>query len=1102
MSSVRLCLPLVLSVLSAVTLSAQVNTATILGSVKDPTAAPIAGAKVTAVNEATGFTRATESDSDGAYLLPLLPIGDRYKVTVEASGFKAMVRTGVVLQLRENVRVDAQLQLGQISESIEVSASTPLVETYSTVRGEVIENKRITELPLNGRNPLQLAGLVTGVTSMSVRVALDSGNRNGNYVNVNGSRANETDFQLNGMRFAGSYTNSGLNYPNPDALQEFKLITNPNSAEYGMWSGAVFTAVTRSGTNEFHASLFEFFRNDKLNARNFFATTVPILRQNQFGASGGGPIIKNKLFGFGSYQGLRIRNQILTSSSPLTQAERSGLITSSTPVRDPSTGLPFATDAQGRYVIPQNRIDTVSRNLLDKFVPAAPPDGVLITTGSRSVDVNQYTGKFDYILGSKTQINVSGLYDKTVPFNPFYLGPYPTYGNTSERQRVYVLSAAATHTFTPSIINEFRFGLSGQEELRTPVGQTSPSELGMQNWNYNYLPEDENLQAPTIGASGRFTVGNSGFSKWREGGQNTQIVDSLSWLTGKHNMRMGVDFYKRTHYLDANVCDTGCLTATGAVTGNATADYLLGALGSATRIRYLNHPGYRAWSHGYFFQDDWKIHPRLTINLGLRWDLLWPFVEFRGREDTEIGWNIHGGLPVSGHSTWQHGAQSQVFPYAPPGLIYPGDKTSANPDGVSESVIPLDKRQIQPRVGLAWDVTGDGKTSIRTSVGLFTNAQFVDMPAQFGQNLPFIVIQAHNVPPGTFSDPYRGLIQYPQITTEGVTTNPEFFTPFLPAAGYGWDPNYKLPRIVNMSFSLQRQIARNVVVEGAYVGKLSRHLQQTRNINTAVYIPGQSTVANTDARRRLDNRNFQKIDFQDSGSNANFHSFQMTFRWQGVRGLTLLSSYTWSHSIDTWSSIGIQGALFQDPSNTQLERASSDFDRRHVYRLSWIYDLPHSFGNRSVANYIFGGWQLSGILTAQSGSPIDLISGFDYSLTGAGRDRPNLVGDSSFPGDRSRGDVVAEYFRKAAFVRNGDGQFGNLGRNVLTGPGYFGTDLGITKIFPITENHRVQFRTELFNAFNQTNLGNPNTNLISPAFARITSAADPRLIQFALKYMF
>ena len=342
-------------------------------------------------------------------------------MTVEASGFKAFVRTGILLQLRENVRVDVQLQIGQVSESIEVTGTASLVESYSTVRGEVIENKRITELPLNGRNPLQLAALVTGVTSISTRIALDAGNRNGNYVNVNGSRSNETDYQLNGIRFAGSYTNSGLNYPNPDALQEFKLITNPNSAEYGMWSGAVFTAVTRSGTNQFHASLFEFLRNDKLNARNFFATTVPTLRQNQFGASGGAPIIRNKLFAFGAYQGLRLRNQILASSSPLTADERAGLITSSTPVRDPRSGQPFSTDSRGRYIIPQDRFNVVSRNLLDKFIPTAPANTVLITTGSRKVDVNQYTGKIDYNISTRDQFNVSGLYDRTVPFNPFYL---------------------------------------------------------------------------------------------------------------------------------------------------------------------------------------------------------------------------------------------------------------------------------------------------------------------------------------------------------------------------------------------------------------------------------------------------------------------------------------------------------------------------------------------------------------------------------------------------------------------------------------------------------------------------------------------------------
>lgn len=1079
-------------------------TGTILGNVVDQSGAAVANANVLATNLETGFSRSIHSDADGAYALRLLPISGNYSLTVEAAGFKQSSQGGLVLQLNQNLRVDAKLSLGQVSEVVEVSGVPPLVDTYTAMRGEVVEQRRITELPLNGRNPLQLAGLVAGVTNISTRTTLDAGNRSGNYVNVNGSRSNEVDYQLNGVRFAGSYTNSGLNYPSPDALQEFKLITNPISAEYGMFSGAVFTAATRSGTNELHGSLFEFLRNDKLNARNFFAASVPILRQNQFGAAVGGPIVKNKIFGFVAYQGIRIANQALASSFPLTADERRGLITSATPVIDPQTNTPFAQNAQGQYVIPENRFDPVSRNLLQRYVPEAPSGGLFVSTGSRKVDVNQYTGKFDFNLSRSDQIYVSGLYEKTNPLDPFFYGPYPGLASSDQFQRVFLLSVAHTHAFTPSVFNELRMGYSGQLERRTPRDAVNPGDMGIKNWDYVGVENDKfkggNINPPNISVAGRFSLGAFAGGPWREGGENWQISDMARIQRGKHSITAGLDFYKRAHYLDANVFNTGSFSFNGDVTRNPAADFLIGKMGSLTRIRYVNRPGYRAWTRSFFVQDDWKVTSRLTLNLGLRYELLNPFEEFRAKEDTAIEWNNHGGLPVSGGATYRRGVQSTVFPLAPRGLLFPGDKSPEFPNGVPEGLINLDKKQFQPRIGLAWDPFGRGRTSVRSSFALFSNAFFVDIPAQVGQNLPYIVIQGTPLPPGQLSDPYRGIQPFPALNAQNITKDQAFFRP-LPVSGYGWNPDFRMPRIMNLSFNVQHQLRSALMLEVGYVGKLSRRLQQTRNINTAVYIPGQSTLANVDMRRRLEPGVFQKIDFQESAGNANFHSFQSTLRWQASRGLTLLSAYTWSHSIDYWSTIGVQSAIFQNPENTRAERGSSDFDRRHVYRLSWVYDLPSLGGSSKFAKHAFGGWQLTGIFGAQSGSPFTVISGRDNSLTGGGFDRPNLVGNPYVDG-LSRGAQIREYYSRSAFAPNGEGTFGNFGRNVLTGPPAVNTDFGLFKNFLITERHRLQFRWELFNAFNQVNFGQPGNNLISPSFMRLTTAADPRLMQLALKYSF
>ena len=349
-------LMLVLGLAFPLLVSAQVNTGTILGNVADPSGAVVANAKITATNEDTGFRRTTESLSDGSYLIPLLPIGPKYKVEAETAGFKSFSRTGIELQLNQNVRIAIQLQVGATTESVQVNEQAPLVDTQSAVGGEVVESRRMTELPLNGRNPLQLAGLIPGVAALSTRPTLDLSNRAANYMSVNGSRINETDYQLNGVRFAGSYTNSGLNYPNPDALSEFKLITNPLSAEYGEYAGAVFTAVTKSGTNNFHGSVFEFLRNDKLNARNYFSPDIPSLKQNQFGATAGGRIIKNRLFWFGSYQGFRIRQEALSASFPLTADERNGLITSATPVLDPRPATLFLPTLKADMLFPRTAL--------------------------------------------------------------------------------------------------------------------------------------------------------------------------------------------------------------------------------------------------------------------------------------------------------------------------------------------------------------------------------------------------------------------------------------------------------------------------------------------------------------------------------------------------------------------------------------------------------------------------------------------------------------------------------------------------------------------------------------------------------------------------
>ncbi len=1065
---------------------AQQNTATILGTVTDPSGSSIANAKVTATDDQTRFTRTVETDVAGNYLIPLLPIGPNYRISVEAAGFKSSVRSGIALQLNQNARVDIRMEVGSISESVEVNANAPLVDTYTSAGGDVVESRRITELPLNGRNPLQLATLLPGVTVSQNPTALTGGDRSANFVSVNGSRTNETDYQLDGMRFAGSYNNSGLNYPSPDALAEFKLVTNSYSAEYGYYAGSIFTAVTRAGTNQLHGSAWEFLRNDQLNARNFFASTVPVLRQNQFGAAAGFPVLKNRLFGFVSYQGLRIRGTSIASSFPLTDAERNGVFSSR--IVDPVTGQAFPNNT-----IPANRINPVSARLLRDFIPVAPgtSGGQLVTTGSNPTNVDQWIGKTDVLLTSRDNLSVSYFYDRTTFNTPFASGPYPAYGQRHEDQVIPMLAITETHNFSPTMINQFRGGRSGQEENRGCNQTLTPRELGI-NIDLEGPP-----QPPNVGVTGRFSIGGSGLCNWVEGGTNWQVADSLTWIKGRHNLKLGFDVYRREFHLITAFLDPGSFTFDGSATGNSAADFLLGSATSATR-RPLIDLGMRSWDTSYFVQDDFKVSKKLTLNMGVRYELLGPFDEYRGVERSTV--------KIPQNANFRYGLQSKVIPSAPPGLLFTGDKTPDFPNGLPSTMVKLDRKQIQPRLGFAYDIFGDGRTALRGSYGLYSNAHFGDMGAQSFQNQPFLLGQTIFTPAGGLSDPWRGLVN-PFPHSLDLTSNPNKQLFFLPGEVFAWDPNFVSPRIQVLTFGVQREIVKNFSIDTGYVGKLSHHLEDTVNLNQARYIPGTdasgkalSTLANTDERRVLVPNIYQKINVIESVGNAAYHSFQFSGKYRSGP-LTTLLAYTFSKSIDTGQNSNVQGVPHQNNFNLAADRGLSEFDRRHVFRWSWVYGLPQ-FHVQPVVNWIASGWELSGITSIISGAPFTVVTGRDNSLSGQGNDRPDLVGDpNNLPGGRSRGDKVARFFNTAAFTPNQTGRFGNVGRNTMTGPSYSNTDLALIRNFRVTEQARVQFRAEFFNAFNQVNFNNPVNVATSGAFGRLTSAQSPRLVQFALKVL-
>lgn len=1074
-------------------LDAQTVTATILGTVADPSGAAISGATVTVTNESTGRSTTALSDEAGGYLFPLLPIAGTYEVSVEAVGFRRFLQRGIVLRVNENVRVDAQLTLGGVSESVEVTGAPPQIDTRNSTLGTVIESKTIVEIPLNGRNPIQLASLVAGVTFVSAPAVFTW--RGGSTLSVNGSRTNTNEFLVDGGRYAGGYQNNGLNMPSPDALQEFKLITNTFSAEYGRNAGSVFNAVVKSGTNAFHGSLWEFLRNDKLNARNFFLNQpgqkVAKLRQNQFGFTVGGPAIRNRLFWFGSYQGLRIGQESIRTSFLPTAAEREGYFT--TPLKDPETGQPILPDAQGRYYISPTRFDPITAKITSQYLPLPLADGRLTLLGQQPVRSNQYVAKADANLTQKNSMSFSMLLDRTgrtdpFPFNNAVVG----YQTLVASNNSTLVSVTDTHIFSPTMLSQSRISY---HRLREPQGCSNPQQSLRTLGSLSFIddPRIPDLN-PSFNIAGRFQL-SSGLCGIFEDSISRQASQNFTWIRGRHTVKFGADLEKLSTAIIAYCCGTeGSYQFNGQITGNAMADYLVGRPNQYTRAsgggQIVLH-----WKFGGFIQDDWKISRRLTLNLGLRY-----FLQTPDKTDGVYGPKGDGR---DGKAVFRLGQQSTIYPGAPRGLVYVGD------EGIPRGMVEPDRRDWQPRIGLAWDVRGDGRTSVRVAYGIFHESTIPDLSGQNNQNQPFILFNTLNAPPGGVVNTERGFPN-PIPYRAYETSNPTFI---LPADVVSLNAYYRQPLIQSWSFNVQQQVSSNFMVDVAYTGKVASRLQQSVQVNPAVYIPGNdangqpnSTLANVN-NRRIYAPVFGRIREAQSIGRSNFHSLQASTRYALNRGLTFTTAYTWSKSIDTISSFGVGGNLAQDPfDNLAGNRGLSDFDRAHVLAASYVYEVPDVLKGRGgkVAHHITGGWEVSGITRLSSGAPYSIMAGVNNSLNGENRDRADVVGDPwSLSNDRSRGERVLRWFNTGAFAVNQIGFVGNSGRNLMRGPAQLNSDVSIAKNFDIGERYgRLQFRSEFYNILNQVRFNNPVNVVTSPAFGQITSALDPRLIQFSLKYLF
>ena len=1070
-------------------------TATVSGFVTDPSGAVVPGATVTIVNKGTGLTRSAETSSTGSYVFPGLPVGD-YEITVTKAGFRAYKQSGITLQVNQQLGVDVALQLGDVSQTVEVVAQATLLQTETSSLGQVVEQRRLEDLPLDGRNPVALVSLVAGATIVYAPAILE-GYRGGSYASVNGSRVIDNNFLFDANNYKAVYANTGLNYPNPDALQEFKLITHNYSAEFGRNSGAVFNAITKSGSNEFHGSVWEFLRNDALNARNFFAynktdvngNEIPgsaraKLRQNQFGFTAGGPIVKNKLFVFGSYQGFRIKQESMLSNAPVATAlERTGDFSQSgVTIIDPDTGQPFSGN-----IIPPARLYQPLVDWYNTYVPLPNnPDGRSITAlESAPRNVNQVLARVDWQIASNQTLSGRWFRDRSSVVYPFNYG-IPNYSTFDLIVPSQDGSLNYTYTISPTLLNQAHYGVN---HGFFDNGFTKDSKaLEVTNSTLGINMPDMRPYSPSMSISG--DVGGWANAEV-ESGLTHQFGDTLTWVRGKHTFRFGAEVMADSYHNRSFAFTNGSYDFDGSFTGNGMADFLLG------RTSSVGHNGgyfVDSFSKKYysFVQDDWKVSPSLTLNLGFRYELNEPIYD-----------NLKSSPFPNEQATYSQGQQSSLFPTAPTGLVFPGDP------GIPAGLYPMPKGNLQPRIGFAWSPGGSQKWVVRGGVGMFSSAPFFDVIGQTHANQPFVLITRAYAPSGGFADPYS---DFPGGNPWPYTFDPATANFVTPAQIQGTNLDYADPRVTHLNFGIERAIGANWLFDVSYVGNLGRHLLKVIQANPARYIPGNdafgnplSTPDNVESRRVDSPGTLSTVMLGASVSRSNFHSLQFTIEKRMSRGLALLSSYTWSHSIDDSSTETYGGGIPNaDPFNYGAgERGNSGFDRRHVYALSLIYDLPKfQKGNWAMRNVI-GGWGMAGIFNASTGAWGNVWTGQDRNLDGDGTDRPDLVGDPLAVDRSSRDAMITHWFNPDAFQANPVGQPGSLGRNVIAQPNTWTLNFSLLRDFPISEKYgRFQFRSEFFNIFNNVNLGGPCNSLGCDAdLGRLTYAGSPRLVQFGLKYL-
>jgi hypothetical protein len=956
----------------------------------------------------------------------------------------------------ENRQVNIVLEVGELTESVSVQSDITQVETRSGSLREVVDAQRIVELPLNGRNPLQLTRLVAGSGGVAAK---DQGQNE--TVSINGARSNSNNYQLDGGDNHDPYFNAPAVFPNPDALDEFSIQTNSYGADRGRNAGAFMTAVTKSGTNQFHGTVFEFLRDQALNAKNFFSTTVPPFSRNQYGGTFGGRIIRDRTFFFGSFQGTNERSApgAVTATVPTEAQRRGDFSASKITLRDPNGGT-FPGN-----IIPADRLNPASQKFLQALVPLPNlANGLLTTVSQQEVDDYQGVLKVDHRFSNANSI--SGRLLRNTTDTQEATGNLPGFFASINYEN-WNVAVTDTHIFSPSLVNTVVFAYNKIDRRQIPV---VPDD---QTWNSFGGGFTRAFEGPAPASMHTQVDGYfNAFSRFplNHFRQNYQVSNTVAWSKGAHFLKFGADV--RRQILDMQELFRGdpLVRFGNTWTGEAAADLMLGLPAQFEQIAEAeNFP--RTWELGVFVQDDWKVSRNLTLNLGVRWDPWFPFVD-----------------ELDKFAQLWPGQQSTKFPTAPVGVLYPGD------NGLGRSMLDTVWDSIGPRIGFAYDPVGNGKLSVRGGYGLFYSQVRQQANNQIATNQPFSLKLTVNNPAGGINSPYLGVgnpFPFKAATNAEEAKNYKWV---LPLTLTQWNPDMRNAQIQRWNVNVQRELFSSWIGTVAYVGSKGNHLFMSAEMNPGVYgIPG------TLNQRRIYAPNFAQVTDLSSRGNSIYHALQASVNKRLTHGFSILANYTWSKLTDDSSSDGDQP---NNPFDFRQNRGPSSFDVPHRFVVSCIWQLPSLADSAAPVRYLFGDWETNGIVSLQSGRGLTITSGRDNSQSGTNQDRADLVGDWHLPSGRSRSEEIAQWFNPAAFAQNAAGTFGTSGRNIVRGPGETTVDFGVVKAIPIAGDWKMQFRAEFFNLLNLVNLGNPNTNASSAQFGRITSAGSPRVILLALKLSF